>query len=92
MTCACITNEKKIRISLQTALIAFVIFNPVLFQAVQGILGRWVASSDGCPTMMGLLLHVVLFGIIIYLLMKPYKKTLEKIKNHRQTLPGLPLV
>lgn len=92
MTCACISNEKKMYISIQTALIAFVIFNPVLFQVVSGVLGRWIASSDGCPTMMGLFLHVALFGIIIYLLMKPNKKTAEQIKNQRQTLPGLPLV
>lgn len=71
MTCACISNRKKMIISLQTAVIAFVIFNPALFQIVRSVLGNWVSSSDGLPTIPGLLLHAIIFGIIIYLSMKP---------------------
>lgn len=71
MACACISNRRKMIISLQTAVIAFVIFNPVMFQLVRGVLGNWVSSSDGCPSISGLLLHAIIFGIIIYLSMKP---------------------
>lgn len=87
-TCACISNQKKMLISIQTALIAFVVYNPVLFQGVQAILGNWVASSDGLPTIIGLFIHTVLFGLIVYLLMKPNKL----VKNQRQSVSGLPLV
>ena len=71
MACACISNRRKMIISLQTAVIAFVIFNPALFQIVRSVLGSWVASSDGLPSISGLILHAIIFGIIIYLSMKP---------------------
>lgn len=85
MTCPCLTKEKKIRVSIQTALIAFVIFNPLMFQFMGSLLGKWLANSDGLPTMAGLLIHTLLFGFIIYLLMKPFR-------NQRQSVSGLPLV
>ena len=88
MTCPCLSNDKKMYISIQTALIAFVLFNPMMFQAVRGILGGWVASVDGLPKTMGLLLHTALFGFILYVLMRPTKQ----IKNQRQSVPGLPLL
>lgn len=83
-TCACLTNEKKIRVSVQTALIAFVIFNPLLFQFMGSVFGKWLANSEGLPTIAGLLIHVLLFGLFIYALMKPFK-------NQRQSIHGLPL-
>lgn len=86
-SCACISDRKKLLISAQTSLIAFVIFNPILFQAVSGLLGRWVASADGLPTTIGLFLHVILFGLIIFLLMKPYKQTSKKLHQSVQSLP-----
>lgn len=86
-SCPCLSNEKKMYISIQTALIAFVFFNPLLFQGVSGLLGKWVASADGCPTMIGLLLHTALFGFVLYVLMRPTKS-----KNQRQIVPGLPLL
>ena len=84
MSCACISNEKKMFISAQTALIAFILFNPIVFQLMRGILGAWVASTDGCPTVTGVLLHAVVFGVIVYLLMLKPKKI-------RQTVQSLPL-
>ena len=83
-SCPCLTKEKKIRVSIQTALIAFVIFSPMMFQFMGSVLGKWLANSDGLPTMSGLFVHVILFGIIIYALMKPFK-------NQRQSVSGLPL-
>lgn len=90
-SCACLTNQKKMYISIQTALIGFVIFNPVLFQLVRGILGGWIASADGCPTLMGSVVHTVVFAVVLYFLMKPKKGDGSAIKTQSQTLPGLPL-
>lgn len=68
MTCGCISNEKKMMISAQTALIALIVFSPIAFQAT-GI--RMIASAEGLPTTFGLILHAIVFGLVIYLLMKP---------------------
>jgi len=95
MTCPCLSNDKKLYISFQTALIAFVFFNPLLFKAVASVLGKWVAGADGAPTMLGLLLHAVLFGLVLYLLMRPTspKKAAEEAsRSQRQNVPGLPLL
>jgi hypothetical protein len=85
MTCACLSDQKKMYISIQTALIALVLYNPMIFQAVRGLLGNWVSSAEGCPSTMGLLLHTLIFGVVLYLLMKPSSKT------PRQSVQSLPL-
>lgn len=84
-SCPCLSNQKKMYISIQTALIAFILFNPMLFQAVRSLLGGWVATAEGLPKTLGLLLHTALFGLILYILMKP-------TKTQRRTVPGLPLL
>ncbi len=86
-SCPCLSNQKKMYISIQTALIAFVLFNPMTFQAVRGLIGGWVATAEGLPKILGLLLHTALFGLILYVLMKPTKS-----KNQHQNVPGLPLL
>ena len=73
MTCGCLSNRKKMIISAQTALIAFIIFNPIVFQAVRNLFGGMIANGDGLPTAFGMILHAALFGLVIYLLMKPTK-------------------
>lgn len=94
MTCPCLSNQKKLYISIQTALLAFVLFNPLMFQAVRGLLGGWISSSEGCPSMFGMLLHAIIFTVILYFLMKPTTKKVEEeiIKTQRQNVPGLPLL
>ena len=100
MTCACLSNKKKLYISIQTAVIAFLIFNPLLFKVVRSVLGGWVASADGLPSMAGLLVHALVFTAVLYLLMKPSKEdgplfsggSGDASKNQRQTVSGLPLV
>ncbi len=85
MTCSCITQEKKLRISIQTAIIAFIIFNPWTFQFMRGLFGGWVSTVEGCPKTLGILIHTALFGLVIFLSMKPFK-------NQHQSVPGLPLL
>ncbi len=86
MSCGCLSDRKKMFISIQTALIAFIIFNPMMYQLVRNVLSG-VASADGLPTTFGLLLHTALFGLIIFILMKPTSSP----KMVRQTVESLPL-
>lgn len=60
-SCPCLSNEKKLSISVQTALIAFVIFNPVTF--------RFLGFSQA--NQLGMVIHTIVFAIILYILMKP---------------------
>ena len=85
MSCSCISKEKKLHISVQTAIIAFIIFNPFTFQIMRGLLGGWVSTVEGCPKNLGVILHTFVFGLVIFLLMRPFK-------NPRQSVPGLPLL
>lgn len=54
-SCPCLSNEKKLSISVQTALIAFVIFNPMTLKF----------------TKLGMIVHTIVFALILYILMKP---------------------
>ena len=85
MTCSCITQDKKLVISIQTAIIAFLIFNPFTFQIMRCLFGGWVSTLEGCPKNMGMLFHTFVFGFVIFLLMRPFK-------NQRQNVRGLPLL
>jgi hypothetical protein len=52
-------------------LVAFMLFaNPEVFKIVRGIIGSWVAGSDGVATNAGLLLHGILFVIIVGFFMR----------------------
>ena len=66
----------KMKISLMSAAIFYIIANPKTFIFVNRILGGWVSSASGCPTPMGLLLHSAVFLGIIYLTMNG--KTIKK--------------
>jgi hypothetical protein len=47
--------------------LSFALFaSPQAFQLVRSLLGSWVASSDGLPTMAGLLLHALVFIIVTH--------------------------
>ena len=42
----------------------YIVANPATFKAVRGVAGNWVASADGLPTTLGLLLHSLVFVIL----------------------------
>ena len=52
--------------SLMSALLFFLIANPETFILVRRIFGDWVASATGCPTVLGLVLHSVVFMLIVW--------------------------
>jgi len=63
--------DAKVFYSVQAAIVFLVVSSPMLYKLVQAVFGRLftVASKDGCPTVAGLLLHTVVFGLVMYGLM-----------------------
>ena len=57
----------KWRYTLYTTFVFLIIANPYAYKMVQKLLGRVVkiASSDGCPTCAGLLVHAIIFTLIL---------------------------
>jgi len=60
----------KAKTSFQAALVFFLIANPATFKIMSNLLGGWVASDSGCPSGAGLLLHSLVFGLVVFGLMK----------------------
>lgn len=65
--------KEKMRVSVLSAAIFYIVANPNTFKFMARTLGRWVADSSGCPSMPGLLLHTGVFVLIIYLTMNNRK-------------------
>ena len=70
--CGCAGLKKsdalKVKTSLQSAILFFIIANPYTYQIMTNIFGSWVGGK--CPTPAGLLLHSLVFGLIVFGLMK----------------------
>ena len=87
--CGCNGEEqkKKFIISVVSALIFFIVANPETFKITRKVLGSWVASSDGCSTMFGLIFHAFVFMLIVWGLMN-----LKREKAEGVTTPPNPMV
>tara|TARA_R110002072_G_scaffold233964_1_gene391540 strand:+ start:601 stop:1056 length:456 start_codon:yes stop_codon:yes gene_type:complete len=85
--CGCGCNgkkqEQKLIISIISALVFFVVANPETFKLVRRLVGSWVATPTGCPSMMGLLLHAVVFMLVVWGMMNIKKEAMdgEEIKE-----------
>ena len=68
--CGCGCNgrkqQEKFMASVMSALLFFLIANPDTFILVRRVFGNWVASATGYPTMLGLVLHSVVFMLIVW--------------------------
>jgi uncharacterized membrane protein len=68
-----ITNEKKISATIQSMIVFIIVSLPVTYNFTNGIfdslLGIQLTESSGCPNMIGLLIHALVFGVIVYILM-----------------------
>lgn len=40
--------------------------SPFMFRLTSGLLGYWIANSDGLPTIAGLFLHAIVFIIVTH--------------------------
>jgi len=68
-------QEDKFIISIISALTFFVVANPATFRFVRGILGSRIASSNGCSTTFGLIVHSIVFMLIVWGMMNIKKDT-----------------
>lgn len=62
----------KISATIQSIIIFLMVSSPFTYKITNGLLGGIVgklADSSGCPTTIGLLIHSLVFGLIIYGLM-----------------------
>jgi hypothetical protein len=62
--------DLRILYSIQSALLFFVIASPFMFGLTQQIFGKLFAVTKGaCPTLGGVFLHAVVYGLLVYVLM-----------------------
>ncbi len=73
-----ISNAQQMKLSLLSALIFLLISSPEMYRVTSSVLGSWIANTAGCPTAGGLLLHTVVFGLIVYGLMKIKERRYRK--------------
>lgn len=83
--CGCGCNGQKQRqkfmISLMSGLLFFVIANPETFRLMRSILGNWVAGPTGCSSVLGLILHTVVFTLIVWGMMNIKKEKYEPFSS-----------
>jgi hypothetical protein len=59
----------KLKGAIVAAVMFFIISNPIVYKAVDGVLGGLlgpIASTGGCPTTWGLIVHSIVFGAATY--------------------------
>jgi hypothetical protein len=61
--------EEKMKVSLFSALLFYVIANPALFKGMNRLLGGWVSDNKGCATIDGSILHTIVFLGVSYAVM-----------------------
>lgn len=64
--------NRKQSATLQAILVFYIIANPMTFRLVDSLLGGVVgriANAGGCPTALGLIVHSLVFGAVVYSLM-----------------------
>jgi len=62
----------KISATLQSIVVFLIISSPFTYKLTNGLLGGIIgklADGSGCPTMLGLIVHSLVFGLIVWGLM-----------------------
>jgi len=65
-------SSDKWRYTLYTTFVLLVLFNPETYKLMNSLLGRFVgpiASRDGCPTMLGFVIHAAVFTLVVRYMM-----------------------
>jgi hypothetical protein len=69
--CACarqLTSSDKWRFTLYTTVLLLLLFNPWMYLFVNRLVGSLVgtiANKEGCPTMLGFIVHAVVFTVLL---------------------------
>ncbi len=66
------TTNQKLMATLLSIIVFVIISSPFTYKLTNSILGGVIGSladPSGCPTILGLVVHSVVFGIIVFLLM-----------------------
>lgn len=61
MSRATVDQGTKIKHSFYGALIFFLISSPAMYSFTHGLFGNVISSIEGCPTMLGVLLHAIVY-------------------------------
>ena len=69
-----VTQKQKMWISLLSGLLFFIVANPETFKFVRKILGDWISSPTGCPTVAGLWVHAFVYFLLTWGLMNTGQK------------------
>ena len=80
--CGCngLKQQEKFVTSLISGLTFFIIANPETFRLVRRVLGPRIATPNGCPSTMGLLVHTLVFSLVVWGMMN-VKKDLPNYKG-----------
>ena len=86
--CGCGCNGQKQQEKFVTSLISgltfFIIANPETFRIVRRVLGPRIATPNGCPSTMGLLVHSLVFILVVWGMMN-VKKDLPVVRQVKET-------
>ena len=86
--CGCGCNGQKQQEKFITSLISgltfFIIANPETFRLVRRVLGPRIATPNGCPSTLGLLVHSLVFVLVVWGMMN-VKKDIPNIKKSPST-------
>ena len=69
--CACarkLTSFDKWRFTLYTTVLLLILFNPWMYVFVNKLVGSLIgsiANRDGCPTMLGFVVHAIVFTVVL---------------------------
>jgi hypothetical protein len=69
--CACareLTSHDKWRFTLYTTVLLLILFNPWMYLFVNRLVGSLIgsiANKEGCPTMLGFIVHAVVFTVVL---------------------------
>lgn len=67
------TTNEKINATIQAIIVFIVVSLPATYDLTNGLFdslfGLKLIESSGCPSMVGLLVHALVFGVIVYILM-----------------------
>uniref|UniRef100_A0A6C0B2E1 Uncharacterized protein n=1 Tax=viral metagenome TaxID=1070528 RepID=A0A6C0B2E1_9ZZZZ len=65
-------SSDKWRYTLYTTFVLLLLFNPETYKLMNSLLGRFVgpvASKEGCPTMLGFVIHAAVFTLVVRYMM-----------------------